>query len=503
MNIVETKFTRFSGGRANDTRSGQANEFGESLNFDIFSQPSLLLPVRDYEADEGYGGSSTGIRASDIACFGTTGGSVYGVGRKNDGTGRKIYNKTISSSTWLGFDASDGSAAEISTGCAVPGFFIRQFNTSGSSLYWFVSGNASTPTTSFWQLGFMDYSTPVAANFAKKTLIFNPTIYPQAILGKDGNVYVSDDNKIHKCANTGTVTDSIFTVSKNYDITSLCLMDSYLAIAIYGQGVSKVLLWDYSSAQASETIEMGEGAVMVLENLGGRLVYVKDRYINSTLFGAGANSSGSMQVGFVGEDAPTKDVRAFGVVAGAIGQYKYVKDGILHWYAKIPQADGSYLEGIWAYGRKTTDRPYALALLRETAGTFEGFWGISDYLYLPHSNDGHVSRTNSEESYTLTSEYETLLINDDDSALDKDSKGVVVSFNAFETGQTIATYYRKDGETSWTTLTPAPDVAVGDLYALYPITFHFKEIEIKTETTGGLKVSGIRLGHERLTNGLN
>jgi hypothetical protein len=483
MKIKSIQINRFDGGKAFDKRLAGSNEFGASENYDVRSTPSLLTPVRDYESDEGYDGDADGIKTSDLALFAIPlGGQVYAIGRKNDGTGRKIYRKSINDSEWVDFTASDGSDAESSSGSAVPGFFIQQFDSSGQSIYWFVTGHASTPSTSFWTIGQASFLTITSANFGAKTLAFNPTIYPQGILGQHGNVYVSSGRSLHRCLPTGSITSNAFTVSGNFTITSLALYGSYLAIAIYGQGRSKVLLWDYASANASEVIEWGEGALMVLENLDGALVGVTDKYINSSLFGQQAIGSGRMQIKMWSGSLNTiTEVKAFGSAARAVEQYKYVKNSVLYWYAKIPLEDGSFEEGIWSFGSILSSQPNAIALERTLPGTFEGFWGVGELLYLPHSGDGSVSRTNNSASFTLTSSYETALLNGGDSSLEKTALGVTVSFEALASGETVVLEYRKDGG-DWETLTPAPAIAEGDISALYPMEGSFKEIEFRIET---------------------
>lgn len=502
MAIKQQTFNRFNGGRAYDKTSVLGNQFAKSINFDIYTSPSQLIPVRSYEADETYNGSSTGIRTSDLSCFGRFGtSSVYAIGRKSDGTGRKIYSKTLNGSSWTDATASDGSAAESASGCAVPGFFIHQSTSNGSSLYWFVTGHASSRASSFWQIGLLDFSQSAAANFSKKTIAFNPTIYPQAILGKDGVVYVSDGNKLHGCNNDGSIEDSVFTVSRTYTITNLFLADDYLGIAIYGNGISKVLLWDYNQAQASETIEWGEGALMVAENLSGQIVGVTDKFVSSTLFNAGANGTGTMEVKVLGQD-PVTFVQAYDSVERPIEQFKYVKNNILHWYAKIPLADGTYEEGIWTFGRRTTDQPYALSLNREIAGSsFEGFWGISDFLYLPHSGDGHVSRTSATDTRTLTSSEESLVVGAENPTVEKRAMGLTQAFAPIESGQTVTLKYRKDGATSWTTIDPVPAIATGDVRAVYPFDEYFHELEIRRESVGA-KLSELKFTYEELTNAL-
>jgi hypothetical protein len=507
MKIKELRKNKFDGGKVFDKRQFTPSGFAKSLNFDIHDNPSVLTPVRSYEADESYGAGS--ITSSTITNFGQIGAStIYAVGHKADGTGRKLYSKSIADSAWTAVLAGNGSVAETTGGCPVPGFYIEQFNSSGLALHWFVTGNATTPSASTWILGLNSYATPtVAVDFAKKALSLNPTFYPQGILGIDGNVYVSDNYKIHKAANTGTVTDSIFTVSQNFAITSLALYGNYLAIAIYGQGKSKVLLWDYASAQASETIDWGEGALIVLENIEGQLVGITDKYINSTLFSSATGGNGSMQVKVWGGGSPTSvnEVRALGVTSGAIKQFKYVKSGMLYWYAKIPldNTGTEFEEGLWTFGRRISSQPFSLVLEREIAGTsFEGFWGIGNYLYLPNSGDGSVDRTSSSATYGLTSIYETEIINDDNSNIEKNALGFSLSFEPLAANQTLAVKYRTDGDTDWTAITPSPSVQVGDVSSLYSLEFNFHEIEFRIESVGGAKPTGYRFRYESLASNL-
>lgn len=509
MNIKELRKNRFDGGKVFDDRQLSASGFASSINFDIHETPSTLTPVRSYEADEGYNSDTDGIKPAVIRVIGQVGTStLYGVGYKINGTGRKLYKKSIADSEWTAVNGGDGNAAESATGCPVPGFYIEQFNSSGEGLHWFLSGSATTPTASTWYIGLNSYATPaVACDFAKKALSLNPTFYPQGILGVDGAVYVSDDYKIHKCANTGTITDSIFTVSRNFSITSLCLYGNYLAIAIYGQGRSKVLLWDYSSAQASEVIDWGEGALLVLENIEGQLVGITDKYINSSLFSSATGGNGSMQIKVWGGGSPVSinEVRAQGVVAGAIKQFKYIKGGKLYWYAKIPldSTGTNYEEGLWTFGRKISSQPFALSLEREIAGTvFEGFYGVGNYLYLPNSQDGSIDRTSASTTFSLNSTYDTEIITDDKSYNEKHAQGFMVSFEPREANQTINVRYRKDQETSWTLIQPSPSIATGDVKALYSLDFNFREIQFRIESSGGAKITGWKFRYEPLANEL-
>src|SRR6185503_13885370 len=445
--IKEFIQNRFDGGENSDIRAAAANQFATSINFDVHSLSSHLVPVRSYEADETYSGDSVGIRASDLAEFGQVSNQVYAVGRKNDGTGRKIYQKVVSATTWLATTAADGSAAESATGSAVPGFFFKTVNSSGQAIYWFLTSSGG-----FLLVGMMDFRSAVAVNFSKVALISDTNMYikPQAIIGADGNGYISDLHNLIAVNSDGTVENPVFELTQGNYIMSVAKDGAYLALGVYNtlEGRSYVLLWDYVDAQASDRIELGEGAIMVLANLGGRLVAVIDKYVNSTFFGSATTGQGAMKIQFVGEDTPVAEVKASGVVANAIQQFKHIKNNVVYWYAKIPLADGTYREGIWSFGRQKSSQPYSLALERELPGTFEGFYGINDYLYFPHSEDGHVSRTASTDTFG-TAVYETALNNSNDpyysdQSVEKQANGVTLAVEPLTDGQSIVLKYRKN-----------------------------------------------------------
>lgn len=497
-----------------DNRMAKSNQFSKSINFDIFKKPSTLSPVRGIEADESYADDADAIRDYDLGSFGQSfaGGTVYAFGRKTGATGVKMFSKSPTSTNWTAETATDASAVESTTGCPVPGTnVLTTFNSSGSDVKWFITNSANSLASGNRQLGQISGLSAVPADFAKKTLTSAGSIVfePFMILGQDGLGYLFDANKVHRLNADASVTDDVFTLSSAaaWKITSACLYGSYIAMTIKGYARSRLILWDYSDAQATENVDLGAGTAFAVENLDGTLVITMDKNINTSYNSTGSsNGQGVMQVKLWDGGDPTTitEVKALANLAGATNNYHFARNNVLYWYAKIPIDAGAteFLEGIWGFGRQTDEQPWALSLHREVPSGFEVFHMQGDYTYFAHGGNGQVSRTKDDEAYGLTSTYESPVFDGGDGTDEKNFKGLSVSFEKLTSGQTVVAKYRKDGATSWTTLTPAPAVATGDTKAIYPMDGNFYYAEIRLESTNGAKINGYKLRFETLTSAI-
>lgn len=510
--IKEITIKRFDGGMAYDDRQAAANQHSRAINFDIYKKPSTLYPIRGIESDQDYSGAN-GAKAYDIGSFGSsfTANSIYGFGRKSGATGTKMFTKSPTASSWSAMNAADGSAAETATGCPVPGTgVITTFDSSGSNVLWFISNSADAIGSGFRMLGQVSFLSSVAADFGKTTLTAASSVVfePFLLLGQDGNGYCFDANKVHRLNTDASVTSNVFTLTPNWRITSACLYGSYIAMSIKSFDISRVILWDYADSQATENIDFGEGTIIALENINGTLVAVMDKFINTTYNGTGAsNGQGSMQIKMWGGGTDVNtitEVKAYGVLAGATENYHFRKNNCIFWYGKVPldAAVSDSLEGIWAFGRVTDTQPWALSLYRSVPANFEAFHMQGDYTYFAHGNDGSVSRTCDDDTYGLTSSWESPVFDGGDADSEKNFKGSTVTFDKLTSGQTVVLKYRKDGATSWTTLTPAPAQAVGDVKAVFPMDGNFHYCQFRIESTGGAKPSGFKFRFEPLTNAI-
>jgi hypothetical protein len=196
------------------------------------------------------------------------------------------------------------------------------------------------------------------------------------------------------------------------------------------------------------------------------------------------------------------EVKAYGVLSGSSKNYHFRRNNCIYWYAKIPldASATTSLEGIWSFGKLTDGQPWALSLHREVPTAFEVFHMQGDYTYFAHGNDGSVSRTHDDETYSLTSTYDSLIFNDGDGSIEKALHGASVTFEALTSGQSVTLKYRKDGATAWTTA--KTESTIGKLSLTAPLRGNFREIQFRIESTGGAKPNGLKMKYEELTNSI-
>ena len=358
-------------------------------------------------------------------------------------------------------------------------------------------------------LSLISQKTGVNSDLNKKALqsasvVSSTGIEPNLILGGDGRAYVWELNSLHRCNTDGTVTDDVIKFSGSHYITSACLWGSYLAMTVKAFGATRLVLWDYVDTQVTESVDLGEGTAVAVENLNGTLFIVMDKFINTTLNSSGAsNGQGTMQIkAWAGGQAVTTitEYKAGGVLAGATKTYHFRKNNCMYWYAKIPldATPSTYAEGIWSFGRITSSQPFALSLHREVPANFVTFHMQGDYTYFAHGTDGSVSRTHNDDTFDLTSSYESVIFDDNNPTQEKQFVEAKLGFEALTAGQTVTLKYRKDGASAWTTVNPVPALATGDVSADYPMDGNFRECQFRIESTGGAKINTFKMVYEEL-----
>lgn len=189
-----------------------------------------------------------------------------------------------------------------------------------------------------------------------------------------------------------------------------------------------------SSDLFAEAIDWGEGELRVLETIEGYLVGVTDRYLNNTV-GAGR---GSMIIQMYSGGVPqvVKEVFTQALTGKSIPQTKFVKNNRLFFACKIMtnSAGTTYNEGIWSFGRKNVNYPFALNLdvIDENIDTdgIQAIGSAANYFFITHSGDGSIDKTNDSATYAFTSTYESQIINFGDVDSDKTLLSLKVSFKA-------------------------------------------------------------------------
>ena len=325
----------------------------------------------------------------------------------------------------------------------------------------------------------------------------------QGIIAKDDNGYIFYNNIVVRIYPSGTVQDQALKLPTNLKITSVTNFGNYMAIGCSStssfNGVSKVFLWNLYSPDVQEVIDWGEGELRVLENIEGMIVGITDRYLNNAT-GAGR---GSLIVQGYSGGAPQvlKEVFTSKLNNITMPTSKAVKNNRLFFTAKIMTNDAGteYNEGLWSFGRKNANYPFALSLdyVSENISTsgIQSFGSAGNFFFISHSGDGSVDKTNDSAVYTMTSVLETQVLNFKSTELDKRLESFKVSFRRMASGESITVKYKVDGATSFTTIgTFDTDNALSKTFVREETAnkdfASGREFIFRIESTGGAEITG-------------
>ena len=485
--IVEIKINNFSGGVSDAPRESNASKFQVSKHFDIFTDPTRLIPYRSLEADTNDGSTSTGMKQYVVKDFlyHSSSSKLFGLGQTGGGLTKIVQKADATTGNWSLPATSEGNGA-VKNGC-----FIEY-----KDVLWGFQG-----TNQIWK---WTIATNTISNSASTTGV-TITSVAQGLVYED-YLYLPYNNKIWRATDATTFSDAYLTLPTNFKITSLTAYGKYIAIAVAPvsnyNGVSKVLLWDGTSTDIQESIDWGEGELRILETIEGILVGVTDRYLNNAT-GAG---KGSMIVQIYQGGAPqvVKEVFTRALTGKDIPINKSVKNNRVFWAAKIMtnSAGTEYVEGLWSFGRKNVNFPFSLSLdvIDENIDTdgIQAFGTAANYFFITHSGDGSIDKTNDSAVYTFTSAYESQVIDFGDVDSDKTLLSLKVSFRKQLAGESLTAKYRVDGATAWTTIgTASTDDTLSRTFLSIESTgtafASGREYEFRLESTGGLEITGVVL----------
>ena len=484
--IVEIKQNNFSGGVSDDIRKNDGTQFAITKHFDIFSNPQRLTPYRSLETDTNDGSTSTGMKQYFVRDFvySSTSAKLYGLGQNGSGQTKIVYKDDATTGNWTLPSSSEGNGA-VKNGC-----FVEY-----KDYLWGFQG-----TNQIFKWGLLS-GTPSITNTVS-TVGSTITSVANGVIASDANLYLAYNNVIVRVNTSGTVTDSAKTVPTNFKITSLTNYGNYLAISCSPvsnyNGVSKVFLWNLSSDLFQETIDWGEGELRVLETVEGYLVGVTDRYLNNSV-GAGKGSM-IVQIYAGGATQIVKEIFTQALVGKSIPTSKALRNNRLFWAAKImTNSSGTeYHEGLWSFGRKNGQYPWALTLdiIDDNVDTdgIEAFGIAGNYFFISHSNDGSIDKTNDSAVYTFTSVYETQILDFGAPDSDKRVNTLKVSFAPIISGQSLTAKIKTDDDSNWTTIgtfntvgeTSKTFTEIESTGAAFP---GGREIKFRLESTGGLEVT--------------
>lgn len=325
----------------------------------------------------------------------------------------------------------------------------------------------------------------------------------QGLIAKDDNGYIFYNNIVVRIYPSGTVQDQALKLPTNVKITSACNFGNYMAIgcspvSIYN-GTSKVYLWNLYSPDVQEVIDWGEGELRILDNVEGMLVGISDRYLNNS---SGAGRGSMIVQGYTGGSPQVlKEVFTSKLNNLTMPQSKAVKNNRLFFSAKIMTNDAGteYNEGLWSFGRKNSNYPYALSLdyIDEniTTSGIQGFGSAGNFFFIAHSNDGSIDKTDDTAAYTMTSILELQIANFGETELEKRLDKFKISFRKLATGESVVLKYKVDDATSFTTIGTFNTVgALSHTFLreeLAGVDFKSgKEFRFRIESLGGAEITG-------------
>ncbi len=505
--IYDLKIDTFSGGISEDKRSKDFSKFSLTKHFDTYTYPHKLVP---YHATA----TPTGIGGADISAYRFTkltyapylsAGAyrLYALGLVAT-TKATVYQFDVgdspASSNW-----AEVSNSESSTNTRNPNVFfyykdwIYMWRTGTHLIRYSTTGSAFEDT--YQAVSYVGVVQPV--RHPNDDIAYFPVNLSSAT-----TIYKQTDNASGwSTALTGLPADMM--------VTAICPYGNYLAITCVTRGsfdpTSVVYLWDRDSSitTLTERIDFGKGKIVHLANLNNRLTAVVDLFLSSA-YGAKkgkllvkqVNGVFGVTVSELTTDSDNGGLFQTATIVSpdAINANSVVKDNKLYFPARV-DLNGDTRIGIYVVdsnGRVTLDYE------QESATSYDGIFLLDNTWWVAYNGAGAVGYTSYVQTYstTLSSVYESLIINGGDSSAKKKLIGVTVDTEPLPTNGQIVLKYRKDEETSWTTIfTEATDNSIS--YSAINIKSSganlptiWKEIQFQVNSTGGAVVTGIKCRYE-------
>ena len=264
---------KFDGGLSQDPREHNTNTFVTCAGFDSISKSNTLTPYSETEAEALGTGDITDLRISDVAR--DTSGYIYGLGRTSAGT--PTGNTFIVKSSGTDIASTYSVHANSGAGFAYrPGTLVQYLDG-----FYYIGSNHNLKKLTF-PTTFSTAGTSTFTSSWTNEIIPRPFVHP---LKK--YLYSAVGNNFARVNDSGTYLNlTSLVLPASLLCSSLTDYGSFLAIAAtptFTGGRSNVYLWDMAEDRTfNESIDWGEGSLMILDNLGGTLVGVSISDANYT-----------------------------------------------------------------------------------------------------------------------------------------------------------------------------------------------------------------------------
>jgi len=489
MGKLKTKIiNRFDGGIIDDIREETNKGFQISTHFDIFTNPLRLTPYRDTEANE--------TKAQKIIKFLYGNGKLYGLGVVSGQNYAKIFEKASNPITdsWTASTSGESSAGDRNEDV----FFYYNDGTQKNLFGW----RAGTHLWKYQITGTPAFTDAYQA--ITYTNVAQPVIHPA-----DDIAYFAHDNKI-STLNATSFSASALVLPENLIITDLEPWGNLLAIACKPKNAgekSVVFLWDRDSSVTTLTdeIDWGEGDLLYIANLDGQLIGITDYFLNDGTLNADRGKliikkAAPQKARTVKEIQKTADdTTTFIPNPGttAASRTKILKDNKIF----FPVAASDQSETWRGVAVVDSRGVITMDLVEEDCSSsgIQGIFLLGNYWFIAHSNDGSVNRINNSALYTNTSVYQSQKYTLGDASITKKLLGATVMTAPLPTAGQVVLKYRKNEETTWTTIfTEATDnsISFSAINTASGTLPEYKEIQFRIESTGGAEITGLKFKSE-------
>lgn len=493
--ITQTIVNSFTRGMTNDPRHEDKRFSRLIKHYDCLSARNKLIPHRSHEAD-----GSTGD-TEKLVKFVSLNDKHYALGVVSGNLRPNIFERaSLPAGAW----SQSGGTFGVDAGDRSENLFIPYqgliFGARGGTAIWqwsYTAGGAYTQTQQ--ALTYTDIGQGLVHSKDERLYI------PYYTTDGSGNFIP----KIAKFNSSFAFTAAALTLPANNIIVDLCEYGNYLAIATrprYEGGRSTVYLWnrDDSLETLSEEVDWGTDNLHIIEQMDGFLIGISSSDVSALNFapklvfrqmvGVGAKKFLELTVG------PTTSQVQYG------GKQK-ANDRL--YFMMSVEIDGVQLDGVWTLGAAESGA-FALSLDRllnnDTAITScvpKGFHLLGDYMTVAYTESSTytIKRTNNDTAFSASSIYESEIFNDGDSSLTKKLLSVSVSTEYLPADGQIVLKYKKDEETSFTTIfTHGTDNSIShtaiNIESTGATLPEFKEITFRIESTGKAVVTGLKMKTE-------
>lgn len=448
---------KFNGGMTAD-KNDSATYSQLCKHFDNFTTPHSLIPY--YGSTEITTIASSTELLHKIKKFLVYNSTLYALGEKEDESNKQqVFSNNFANQTYTAVaNAVDSAAGENN------GLFVEYKGTlwgdAGGTRLWshVLSGNTFT-------------SSAQAVTYT--------TITQGLVHSKDDILYFGYTNStatyIASKNGVGAWNLTALTMPTNLVVVSLCEYGNYLAIACAPAqigGNSVVFLWDRDSTLTtlSESINLGNASVKVLENIDGYLIAV------STIGGLTSTIKSKMVFSKYGGGGfiVFKELPVSTDCSVITGMKQKINNRL--YFAVAGTSSGGTSNdytGIWSVGRNGETEPFSVNFIQKprndtVVNNIYGFILVNDYFYIVSSSattpvNGYIFTQTSSSSWGATAVYRTVInpnMPDVDSVRKKQLIAITLLYDAIPSGGQVVLKYAVDGGSLTTVFTDTTENSV-------------------------------------------